>query len=179
VTEAKKYLNPLMSSANVNIRNFAIVELMTIFASDKNFKEAERLADLVLANNKNAPAVLESARVIKARSLMNGGKDAQSAYAALEKSSNPAVAAEALYAKAFYQNKVKSYKSSNETIFKLANNYAAEEYWGAKALVLMARNYIGLKDNYQASYTVDQIIANYQDLPEIVAEAREVKKLIK
>lgn len=179
VTEAKKYLNPLMSSANVNIRNFAIVELMTIFASEKNFKEAERLADLVLANNKNAPAVLESARVIKARSLMNGGKDAQSAYAALEKSSNPAVAAEALYAKAFYQNKVKSYKSSNETIFKLANNYAAEEYWGAKALVLMARNYIGLKDNYQASYTVDQIIANYQDLPEIVAEAREVKKLIK
>ncbi len=112
---------------------------------------------------------------------MNRGKDseAKSAYTTLEKSSNTEVAAEALYAKAFYQNKAKAFKSSNETIFKLANNYASEEYWGAKALVLMAKNYIGLKDNYQASYTVDQIIANYQDFPEIVAEAKEVKSQIK
>ena len=39
----------------------------------------------------------------------------------------------------------------------------------------MARNYLALKDNYQASYTCDQIIENYQDFPEIVSEAREVK----
>ncbi|MBW8359077.1 MAG: tetratricopeptide repeat protein [Weeksellaceae bacterium] len=177
--EAKKYLLDLSVSENVNIRNFANVELMKIYADEKNFSEAEKLADQVLSNPKNSSAVMESARVIKARSLMNSGKDAQAAYAALEKSSNSEVAAEALYAKAFYQNKAKSYKASNETIFKLANNYASEDYWGAKALVVMARNYIGLKDNYQASYTVDQIIANYQDFPEIVAEAREVKKLIK
>ena len=50
---------------------------------------------------------------------------------------------------------------------------------GAKALVIMAKNYLALKDNYQASYTVDQIIANYQDFPEIVAEAKEVKSQIK
>ena len=112
---------------------------------------------------------------------MNKGRDteAKTAYAALEKSANTEVAAESLYAKAYYQNKGKAFKSSNETVFKLANNYASEEYWGAKALLLMARNYIGLKDNYQASYTVDQIIANYQDFPEIVAEAKEVKKMIK
>lgn len=112
---------------------------------------------------------------------MNNGKDkeAQNAYASLEKSSNAEVAAESLYAKAFYQNKGKAFKSSNETIFKLANNYASEEYWGAKALVLMAKNYAGLKDNYQATYTADQIIENYKDFPEIVAEAREVKKAIK
>jgi len=43
----------------------------------------------------------------------------------------------------------------------------------------MARNYLALKDNYQASYTCDQIIENYQDFPEIVSEAKEVKMLIK
>ena len=112
---------------------------------------------------------------------MNNGKDndAKAAYMSLEKSSNTEVAAESLYAKAFYQNKGKAYKSSNETIFKLANNYASEEYWGAKSLILMAKNYMGLKDHYQASYTVDQIIANYQDFPEIVAEAKELKKTLK
>lgn len=179
--EAKKYLEPLSNSTNVNLKNFANLELMKIFAAEKNFTKAESFADLVLANSKNPASVIEQAKVIKARSLMNRGKDseAKSAYTALEKSSNTEVAAEALYAKAFYQNKGKAFKSSNETIFKLANNYASEEYWGAKSLVLMAKNYIGLKDNYQASYTVDQIIANYQDFPEIVAEAKEVKSQIK
>ena len=154
---------------------------MKIASDEKDFKNAEKYAEFVLANDKNSIAVQEQAKVIKARSLMNNGKDkdAQNAYSVLEKSANTEVAAESLYAKAFYQNKGKAYKSSNEIIFKLANNYASEEYWGAKALVLMAKNYIGLKDNYQASYTADQIIANYKDFPEIVAEAKEVKKSIK
>ena len=180
-SEAKKYLESLSNSANVNVKNFANLEMMKIYAEEKNFSQAEKFADLVMRNPKNSAAVIEQAKVIKARSLMNSGKDneAKSAYATLEKSSNTEVAAESLYAKAFYQNKAKAFKTSNETIFRLANNYASEEYWGAKALVLMAKNYIGLKDNYQASYTVDQIIANYQDFPEIVAEAKEVKKQIK
>lgn len=180
-SEARKYLEPLASSANPALKSFANVELMKLYAEEKNFSKAENFADLVLRDAKNSASVIEQAKVIKARSLMNSGKDndAKTAYSALEKSSNTEVAAESLYAKAFYQNKAKAFKNSNETIFKLANNYASEEYWGAKALVLMAKNYIGLKDSYQASYTADQIIANYQDFPEIVAEAQEVKKLIK
>ena len=180
-SEAKRYLEILANSGNINVKNFANLELMKIYADEKNFPKAESFADLVLSNSKNPASVIEQAKVIKARSLMNRGKDndAKAAYTALEKSSNTEVAAESLYAKAYYQNKAKAFKTSNETIFKLANNYASEEYWGAKALVVMAKNYIGLKDNYQASYTVDQIIANYQDFPEIVAEAKEVKSQIK
>ena len=179
--EAKKYLEPLSNSTNTNVKNFANVELMKIYAAEKDFRKAETLADLVLQNPKNSASVNETAKVIKARSLMNNGKDneAKAAYTFLEKSSNTEVAAESLFAKSFYQNKGKSFKSSNETIFKLANNYASEEYWGAKALVIMVKNYMGLKDNYQASYTADQIIANYQDFPEIVTEAKELKKQIK
>ena len=179
--EAKKYLVSLSNSTNVNVKNFANVELMKIYATEKDFKKAETLADMVLQNPKNSASVNELAKVIKARSLMNNGKDseAKTAYSALEKSSNTEVAAEALYAKAFFQNKGKAFKSSNETIFKLANNYASEEYWGAKSLVLMVRNYIGLKDNYQASYTADQIMDNYTDFPEIVSEAKDLKKQIK
>lgn len=178
---AKKYLDTLSTSQDISIKNFATTELMRIYADEKDFTQAEKYADLVLANTKNAPAILESAKVIKARALMNSGKDkdAKAAFQALEKSANSEVAAEALYARAFYQNKAKAYQSSNESIFKLANNYASESYWGAKALVLMAKNYLGLKDKYQASYTCDQIIANYTEYPEIVAEAKDVKKQIK
>lgn len=181
IADAKKYLEQVANSTNVNIKNFASIELMKIYADEKNFVEAEKFANAVISNSKNSAATLEQAKVIKARSLMQQSKDkeAQTAYTALEKSSNTEVAAEALYAKAFYQNKGKAFKSSNETIFKLANNYASEEYWGAKALVIMAKNYLALKDNYQASYTLDEIINNYGDFPEVVAEAKEVKAQIK
>lgn len=179
--DAKKYLELVANSTDVNIKNFASLELMKIYSDEKNFSKADQFADVVLKNTKNSVAVLEQAKVIKARTAMQNGKDkdAQTTFASLEKSSNPQVAAEALYAKAYYQNKGKAFKSSNETIFKLANNYASEEYWGAKALVLMAKNYLALKDNYQASYTCDQIIANYGDFPDVVAEAKEVKAQIK
>lgn len=179
--EAKKYLEPLSVSGNPAVRSFANVELAKIYAEEKDFPKAEKAADAVLQNSKNSTAVNESAKAIKARALMNAGRDrdAQQAYAALEKSTNPEVAAEAVYARAFYQNKAKAFKASNETIFKLANNYASEEFWGAKALLVMAKNYIGLKDRYQASYTVDQILANYQDFPDIIAEAKGIKKNIK
>jgi len=181
ISDAKKYLEQVANSTNVNIKNFASVELMKIYADEKNFAEAEKYANAVISNSKNSAATLEQAKVIKARSLMQQSKDkeAQTAYTALEKSFNTEVAAEALYAKALYQNKGKAFKSSNETIFKLANNYASEEYWGAKALVIMAKNYLALKDNYQASYTLDEIINNYGDFPEVVAEAKEVKAQIK
>ena len=56
--------------------------------------------------------------MIKARSLMNQGKDkeAQTAYA-VRKICKYRSLAEALYTqKAFYQNKGKAFKSSNETI---------------------------------------------------------------
>ena len=179
--EAKQYLEVLSQSANTNIKTFASVELMKLFAAQGDFKQAEKYADIVISTPNNSISTLEIAKVIKARSLMNSGRDkeAQKAYASLEKSLNTEVAAEALYVKAFYQNKAKAYKSSNETVFKLANNYSSEEYWGAKALLVMARNYIGLKDKYQASYTVDQLIENYTDYPDIISEAKEIKKLIK
>lgn len=179
--EAKSYLLNLVNSSNANLKNYAQIELMKIFAEDKDYNNAEKYADLVLTNQKNSAALLEQAQVVKARVLMEKGRDkeAQAAFSKLEKSSNAEVAAEALYAKALYQNKAKAYKNSNETIFKLANNYASEEFWGAKSLVLLAKNYLALKDNYQASYTCDQIIENYKDFPEIIAEAKEVKKMIK
>ena len=135
-SEAKIYLENHMS--NVTIKNFMSIELMKIYTEEKNFHKLENLP-MKFENSKNSAAVLEQTKVIKARSLMNQGKDkdAQTAYVGLEKSANTEVAAEALYAKAFLSKQRKSFKSSNETILN-SNNYASEEFLGAKALVLMA-----------------------------------------
>jgi len=180
IDQAKIHLKNLVSAANVDIKNYAIVEMMKISTNSENFADAEKYANMILANSKNSSSLREHAQIVKARSLMELGndRDAKKAFSLLENSVNPSVAAEAIYMKAFYQNKSKSFRASNETIFNLANNYASEEYWGAKSLVLMAKNYLELGDKYQASYTIDQIIDNYSDLKDIVYEADQLKSRI-
>jgi hypothetical protein len=124
------------NSTNVTIKNFASVELMKIYADEKNFAEAEKYANAVISNTKNSAATLEQAKVIKARSLMQQGKDkdAQTAYTALEKSSNTEVAAEALYAKAFIRTKEKLSNRpmklfSNWLTIMLRKNIGVQKLW--------------------------------------------------
>jgi hypothetical protein len=38
---------------------------------------------------------------------------------------------------------------------KLAKNYSGYRYFGAKGLILMAKNFYGLKDSFQATYILD------------------------
>jgi len=180
VEGAKAHLKNLVSSANVDIKNYAIVEMMKLSVNAENFGDAEKYANMILANPKNSSSLKEHAQMVKARSLMKLGKDkdAKKAFSLLENSVNSSVAAEAIYTKAYYQNKSKSFRASNETIFNLANNYASEEYWGAKSLVLMAKNYLELGDKYQASYTIDQVIGNYGDFKDIIDEANKLKSRI-
>jgi len=177
IEQAKVELVSLVGSANAEIKNYAIAEMMKISVKQEDFNNAEKYANMILANPKNASSIKEHAQIIKARSLMKLGqdKDAKNAFSLLENSVNPSVAAEAIYTKAYYQNKSKSFRASNETIFNLANNYASEEYWGAKALILMAKNYLELGDKYQSSYTIDQIIDNYSDFKDVVDEAIQLK----
>ena len=179
--EAKGILEKIKSSNHPSIKRFAMTELLTIYSAQNDMVKAVPLAQEIQKISGISASVIDQAKAIEARALLNEGKEkeAQNSFAKLEKSPNRAVAAEALFRKAFFQNKAKSYKPSNETIFRLSNHYASEEYWGGKALIVMAKNYIGLKDNYQASYTLDQIIENYQDFEEIIQEAKQVKLTIK
>ena len=47
--EAKQYLEVLSQSANTNIKTFASVELMKLFATQGDFKQAEKYADIVIS----------------------------------------------------------------------------------------------------------------------------------
>ena len=62
---------------------------------------------------------------------------------------------------------------------KLAKSYSAYKYYGAKGLVLMAKNFYGLKDSYQATYILDNVINNFTDYPDVVEEAKKELSTIK
>ncbi|MES2780197.1 MAG: hypothetical protein V4651_09910, partial [Bacteroidota bacterium] len=108
-------------------------------------------------------------------------------YQIVLKEPKTSMAAEAKYAIAQIQSLKKDYKKSKKTIFELADNYSAHEYWVAKGYILLADIYVIEKDLFQAKATLQSIIENYEgaDLKQeaidkmkaIIAEEDRVKKL--
>jgi len=77
------------------------------------------------------------------------------------------------------ENKEGKFEISNTAIQKLAKNYSSYRYFGAKGLILMAKNYYGLKDSYQATYVLDNVIENFTDYSDVVEEAKTELNRIK
>ena len=89
------------------------------------------------------------------------------------------MAAEALYYDAYYKNKDKDYKASNEVVQRIAKDYGAQKEYAAKSLIVMAKNFYGQKDSYQATYVLESVAKSFKDMPEIVAEAKKELAAIK
>ena len=176
---ALENLNKITS--NPAYKTFTEIHLMRFYSEKGQHSKAVDMANSVLANNKNETAVMQEAELTLARSLFSSNKrnQAREAYAKLEKAASNAVKAEALYYKSWFLNKDKKYSESNEVVFGLASRYSEQQYWGSKALVVMADNYYNLKDIYQANATLDAVIENYQDYPDVIEEANSLKKKIK
>ena len=89
------------------------------------------------------------------------------------------LAAEALYYDAYFKNKDGKFGLSNTVVQNLAKSYSSYRYYGAKGLVVMAKNFYGLKDSFQATYILDNVIKNFSDFQDVVAEAQKELSMIK
>ena len=160
---------------------FAQSNLMKGYYADKNYSKAVDYAELVLRNNKLEDRVKSDAHIIIARSAIktNNETKARSAYATVEKIAAGELKAEALYYSAYFQNKDGNYKVSSEIVQKIAAEYSAYKYWGAKGLVLMADNNYKLNDAYQATYILESVIKNFAQFSDVVEEATAALNKIK
>jgi tetratricopeptide (TPR) repeat protein len=82
-------------------------------------------------------------------------------------------AAEAKYNIANIQYLKGNYKASQKTCFDLVKELPNYDYWVAKTYLLLADNYLGLKDEFQAKATLQSIIDNYKGDDDILTLARE------
>ncbi|RYE28923.1 MAG: hypothetical protein EOP42_15610, partial [Sphingobacteriaceae bacterium] len=64
------------------------------------------------------------------------------------------------------------YKASQKTCFELINKLGDYDYWVAKTFILLADNYVALKDIFQAKSTLQSIIGNYKGNDEILPTAK-------
>lgn len=155
-------------------KTFAQSNLMKCYYDKKDYDNSVVYAEKVLANPKTDDNVKSDAQIIIARAAIQTGDEtiARSAYAKLQTIAKGELAAEALYYDAYFKNKDGKFEASNAVVQKLAKNYSSYKYFGAKGLVLMAKNFYGLKDSFQATYILDNVIKNFTDFPDVVSEAQ-------
>jgi tetratricopeptide (TPR) repeat protein len=168
-------------SDTVQNKTFAQSNLMKSYYENKDYLNSVVYAEKVLANPKTDTNVKSDAQIIIARAAIQTSDElkARAAYAKLQTIAKGELAAEALYYDAYFKNKDGKFEDSNTVVQKLAKNYSSYKYFGAKGLVLMAKNFYGLKDSFQATYILDSVIKNFTDFPDVVAEAQKELNAIK
>ena len=160
---------------------FAQSNLMKSYYELDNYPDAIVYAEKVLENDKIDSAVQSDAQIIIARAAIKTGDEAraQQAYAQVQTIATGILAAEALYYDAYFKNKEAAYEASNEAVQTLARDYSGYKEYGAKGLVLMARNFYALEDPFQATYILESVISNFTDYPQIIEEAQNLLSSIK
>jgi TolA-binding protein len=159
---------------NSQNKTFAQSNLMKCYYEKKDYPNSVIYAEKVLMNAKTDDNVKSDAQIIIARAAMQTGDESKArvAYTKLMAIAKGELAAEALYYDAYFKNKDGKFDVSNVAVQKLAKNYSSYKYFGAKGLVLMAKNFYGLKDSYQATYILENVIQNFTDFPAVVSEAK-------
>ena len=159
---------------------FAQANLMKIYYDKKDYPNSVIYAEKVLMNSKADENVKSDAQIIIARAAFQTGDEnkARVAYAKLLTTAKGELAAEALYYDAYFKNKDGKFEVSNTAVQKLAKNYSSYKYFGAKGLIVMAKNFYGLKDSFQATYILENVIQNFTDFPDVIAAAKmELEKI--
>ncbi|MFB9843194.1 tetratricopeptide repeat protein [Mucilaginibacter ginsenosidivorans] len=82
-------------------------------------------------------------------------------------------AAEAKYNIANIEYRKHQYKTSQKTCFDLVKELPNYDYWVAKTFMLLADDYVALKDDFQAKATLQSIIDNYKGNDDILPAARQ------
>ncbi|WP_452601583.1 tetratricopeptide repeat protein [Pontimicrobium sp. MEBiC06410] len=173
--EAIPVLKRLETEANFPQNTlFAQSNLMQAYYQLSQYENAVTYADKVLLQNTIDNKVKSDAQVIIARSAIKTGDEvkAKTAYAEVEKTAIGETAAEALYYNAYFKNKEEKYEASNKTVQRLAKDYSGYKYYGAKGLIIMAKNFNALGDAFQATYILESVTKNFTDYEEVVEEAK-------
>ena len=153
---------------------FAESNLMKGYYKLNDYSNAILYAEKVLSRGKVDTDIIEDAKVIMARAAFktNDFLTAEEFYNEISKNATGELKAESLYYNAFFLYENKEFEVSNKAIQNLIANYSSYKYWGVKSYVIMAKNYYALKDAYQATYILENIIKNFPQYEDIIEEAK-------
>jgi len=176
--EAESSLIKLLTQPlDADQRTFALSNLMQMMSDQSRWQQAIHYTnDLTthLSNNTQDP-LLTQARLISAWSYFELKEFdlAREQYKDLDDFAKGQYGAQLNFAQAYFAHLDQDYLRSNELIQNLAQNYANYMVYGARGLMLMAKNFEALSDPFQARFILENIRDNMQDFPELQQEAAE------
>ncbi len=153
---------------------FAQSNLMKGYYEAENYSKTIQYADKVLQTPKLDDRIKSDAHIMIARSAIatEDFVKAKNAYTKVQAIATGALAAEAVYYDAFFKNRQKEYEASNVAVQNLAKNYSTYKKFAAQGLIIMAKNFDGLGDAFQATYILESVITNFASYTDVVEEAK-------
>jgi TolA-binding protein len=174
--EAVPFLKKLETTSEYKADyTFAINNLLLCYAQMKAPDDALKYVKLVRENDKSAQEDKFKTGLYAGLAYMQKG-DTTSAVNEFDytvSNTKTIAAAEAKYNLAYIEYQKKQYKASQKTCFDLQKDLPNYDYWVAKAFILLADNYVKLKDNFQAKATLQSVIDNYKGADDILPTAKQ------
>ena len=160
---------------------FAQSNLMKGYYEIEAFDLASEYAKKILLREKLETKLENDAKIIIARTSIKNEDfyTAEEYYTEIERTATGELKAEALYFNAFFKNKQNDFTDSNKVVQNLIANYSSYKYWAVKSYVIMGKNYYGLRDVYQATFVLENIIKNFKQFKDITEEAEKELRTIK
>ncbi len=173
-TEAKNEQNILYAQSNLMKGNYNL----------EHYNQAVAYAEKILQQSNLDQKVTTDAKIIIARSAIKTGDEAKAkqAYQEVGLIAQGALKAESIYYDAFFKNKEGNYAESKIQIDELNKNYSTYQEWSVKGLVVMAKNFYGMKDAFQATVILEAVIKRFKSdefYKETVKDAEETLRKIK
>lgn len=145
--------------------SFAVNNLMEAYASMKMPDETLQYVNFIRESDKSSEEDLFRAALYAGKANLLIGDTIQ-ANIELEKvvdKTQTVTGAEAKYMAANLMYIKKEYKKSLAAAFDLTSKMPSHDYWVAKTYILIADNYVAMKDIFQAKSTLQSIIENYEN----------------
>lgn len=174
-TQALDYFKQLEQNAeNPKNNTAAKIGVMRSGYEVKDYNVSIEYAAKVMSLDKIGSELINEAHFITGKSYLAQGKteEALIEFKTVAASSKNITGAEASYTIALTQYNKGEYKQSQKTIFDFFNRDGNFPEWIDKSLLLLADNYIAVKDNFQAKTTLQSVIDDSKNA-EIVKTAKE------
>lgn len=159
----------------------AQIGLMRCYTFRKEFGVAGTYANKVLIDPLSLDVVLIEAHYVLGKSEFQKGNydEAMVEFVEVSRKSGSSIGAESQYHVALIYHLKEEYKTSEGEVRKLMKEKAGYDYWVARALVLQAKNSIGMEDYVQAEFTLNSVLDGY-DIEDdgVIDEALQVMEVL-
>ncbi|MGI4022308.1 MAG: tetratricopeptide repeat protein [Janthinobacterium lividum] len=154
--------------------SFAINNLLLSYAEMQMPDESLKYAALVRSNEKSSEEDKYKSGLYagKAYLLKSDTANATKEFNYVVSNTKTVAAAEAKYNVANLEYLRGNYKASIKTCLEFGKTLSAYDYWYTKSFILLADNYVALKDIFQAKSTLQSVIENYKGNDDILPTAK-------